>query len=258
MDGDVWSNLARAVDPARIMVDLGYTPDPWQEWLLRSQSNRILLLCSRQLGKSTSTACLALGEACYRPDSLVLLVSRSERQSALLFEKVSAFFKRLRPVESVKELALSIKLANGSEIVALPGDADTIRGFSAPRLVILDEASRIPDDVMAAVLPMLVTNNGRLVALSTPRGKLGFFYDRWISGDPLWERINARASESPRITAGALAEQRASLGPRLYAAEFDNEFLEETDQVFSEDSIERIFEQDDPDAALSALDLEEV
>ena len=79
---------------------------------------------------------------------------------------------------------------------------------------------------------------------------MGFFYERWTSGDPLWERINARASESPRITAEALAEQRSSLGPRLYAAEFDNEFLEETDQVFSEESIERIFEQDDPDAAL--------
>lgn len=258
MEADEWQNLARATDPALIMADLGMIPDPWQERFLRSSSHRILLLCSRQLGKSTSTACLALAEACYRPDSLVLLVSRSERQSTLLFEKVSAFYKTLRPVESIKELALSIKLANGSEIVALPGDGDTIRGFSSPRLVILDEASRIPDDVLAAVLPMLVTNKGRLVALSTPRGKLGFFYDLWTSNDPMWERVNAKASESPRISAAALAEQRTILGPRLFAAEFDNEFLEEVDQVFSEDSIDRIFSADDPDASLSALDLEGV
>lgn len=258
MDADVWANLARAVDPAQIMHDLGFIPDPWQERLVRSRSSRILLLCSRQLGKSTGTACLALSEACYQPDSLVLLVSRSERQSALLFEKVSTFYKRLRPVKAVKELTLSIKLENGSEIVALPGDADTIRGFSAPRLVILDEASRIPDDVMAAVLPMLVTNGGRLVALSTPRGRSGFFHERWVSDDPTWERINAKASESPRISTEALAEQRASLGPRLFAQEFDNEFLEEVDQVFSEDAIESIFDHDGPDAALSALDLEGV
>jgi hypothetical protein len=224
-----WDNLARAIDPAQIMVDLGFRPDPWQSGLLRSRSDRILLLCSRQLGKSTSTACLALAEACYRDDSLVLLVSRSERQSILLFEKVSASYRRLRPVEAVKELAVSIKLANGSEIHALPGDGDTIRGFSAPRLVVLDEASRIPDAVMAAVVPMLITSRGRLVALSTPRGKSGFFYERWTSDDPAWERINAKASDSARISAEALAEQRATLGPRLYAAEFENEFLEDVD-----------------------------
>ena len=181
-----------------------------------SRSRRILLLCSRQLGKSTATACLALAEACYRPESLVLLVSRSERQSTLLFEKVSRFYKQLRPVEAEKELALLIRLVNGSEIYALPGDGDTIRGFG-PRLVVLDEASRIPDDVMTAVLPMLVSNAGRLVALSTPRGKIGFFYDKWMHADSTWERINAKASDPPDPRRGA---GRTTCGPwtALYAA----------------------------------------
>jgi hypothetical protein len=134
-------------------------------------------------------------------------------------------------------------------VIALPGDADTIRCFSAPALVIIDEASRVPDDVLAAVLPMLVANGGRLVCLSTPRGKRGFFYERWESGDPVWDRINARAADSPRISPEALAEQRASLGERLYAQEFENLFLEETDQVFSTDSIDAIFEDDDTDGA---------
>ena len=52
----------------------------------------------------------------------------------------------------------------------------------------------------------------------------------------------------------AVARDRA----RLFAQEFENQFLEETDQVFDEDSIDRIFDHDGPDAALSALDLEEV
>ena len=205
------------------------------------RTDRILLLCSRQLGKSTSTAILALNEACYRDNSLVLLVSRSERQSTLLFEKVGAFFKRLRPVDAVKELSLSIKLANGSEIVALPGDGDTIRGFSDPRLIILDEASRIPDSVLAAVVPMTVVSGGRIVALSTPRGRTGFFYDLWSSRNPRWERIEGRASQSQRISREAIEEQRTTMGPRLFAAEFDNEFLEDWDSVFSAEAIASIF-----------------
>jgi hypothetical protein len=187
---------------------------------------------------------MGLHEAAYHAESLVLLVSRSERQSGELFAKVAQFYKRLRPAESMKELALSIELMNGSRVIALPGDSDTIRGFSAPALVVIDEASRVSDAVLAAVLPMLVANNGRLVCLSTPQGKRGFFYERWESGDPAWERINAKACDCPRISPEALAEQAASLGPRLYAQEFENMFLEETDAVFSTDSIDAMFEDD--------------
>lgn len=238
------TGLVLRLDPAVMMEELGYVPDAWQRELLRSQAPRVLLLCSRQLGKSTCTACVALAEACFHDESLVLLVSRSERQSGELFEKVSRFHKRLALVPAVKELALSIEFVNGSKIVALPGDGDTIRGFSSPRLVVIDEASRVPDDVLAAVLPMLVSNGGRLLALSTPRGKSGFFYAKWVSADQAWTRINAKASESPRISPEALAEQRASLGPRLYASEFENQFLETTDQYFSSEAIEAAFSDD--------------
>jgi hypothetical protein len=181
---DPATELAIRLDPSLLMEAVGFSsPDPWQSQLLRSRAPRILLLCSRQLGKSTATACLALYEACYYNDSLILVVSRSERQALLLFEKVQRFYRRLRPVESAKELATSIKLINGSEIVALPGDGDTIRGYSDPRLIVLDEASRIPDSVKAAVMPMLVASDGRLVALSTPRGRSGWFYEAWTSND---------------------------------------------------------------------------
>jgi hypothetical protein len=187
---------------------------------------------------------VALAEACFNGEALVLLVSRSERQSQELFYKVSRYHKTLGLVPATKELALSIEFLNGSKIVALPGDGDTIRGFSSPRLVVIDEASRVPDDVLAAVLPMLVSNQGRLLALSTPRGKAGFFYEKWISADPAWQRINAKASESPRISREALDEQRTSLGPRLYASEFENQFLDNVDQYFSSEAIEAAFSDD--------------
>jgi hypothetical protein len=254
MAAEWMADLARALDGAQTMRDCGFDPDPWQERLLRSRSDRILLLCSRQLGKSTATAIMALNQAAYVPDSLVLLVSRSERQSDLLFQKVSRFYRQLRPVEAVKELSLSIKLCNGSEIVALPGDGDTIRGYSEPRMVILDEASRIPDGVLAATVPMLVAG-GRLVALSTPRGRSGFFFDLWTGGDPRWQRIEGRASESRRISPEALEEQAATMGPRLFAAEFGNEFLEDWDSVFSAAAIASIYDRDDDELALPALDL---
>ena len=43
------------------LYHLKFEPDPWQAQFLRSRHQRIILNCSRQSGKSTITAILALG-----------------------------------------------------------------------------------------------------------------------------------------------------------------------------------------------------
>ena len=78
---DLSTEMALQTDPSLLMEMIGFEPDPWQRTLLRSTASRILLLCSRQLGKSTGTAFVALNEAYLNPLSQVLLVSRSERQA---------------------------------------------------------------------------------------------------------------------------------------------------------------------------------
>jgi hypothetical protein len=255
---DLQLELSIRLDPAELMRLVGLTPDPWQAEVMRSTSRRVLLLASRQIGKSTICSLLALHTAYFVPGSLTLLVAPVERQAELLFRKVSGYHKQLRLVEGVKELSLSLELTNGSEIRALPGSGDSIRGFSEPALILVYEAARVEPSVMAAIYPMLVSGRGRLVLLSTPHGKTGAFYDAWVGGDPSWHRINAKACDSPRVSPEELERQRAELGERQFSAEFGNEFLEDTDAVFSEDAIQRLLAVDDPSVALPALDLEAV
>ena len=235
--------LAARLDPAVLMSLGGFTPDDWQARALRTQSKRLLLLCSRQSGKSTCTSFIALAEALFREGSLILLVSRSERQSGELFRKVIEAYDRLgRPVGAVRELALSVELANGSRIVALPGDPVTIRCFSGVWMVIVDEAALCLDKLFTAVRPMLGTTDGRMVCLSTPFGPRGWFYEQWVSADPTWERIKAKATECPRIDPAFLAEERRMLGPAMFAQEHECEFVEAEGQVFSAESIEAVFQ----------------
>ena len=59
MTSEARLSLAFALDPATVMVAGGLRPDPWQEGLLRSRGDA-LLCCSRQAGKSTASAALAL------------------------------------------------------------------------------------------------------------------------------------------------------------------------------------------------------
>jgi hypothetical protein len=74
--------------PARMpsAVDLaecaGFVPDPWQRDVLTSIADRVLLNCSRQSGKTSVVALLAVHEAISRPGSLTLMVAPTQRQAA--------------------------------------------------------------------------------------------------------------------------------------------------------------------------------
>jgi hypothetical protein len=232
------SDLATALDPARLMEGLGLVPDPWQSDLLRSNADRALLLCSRQAGKSTVTAALALHEALYHPPALVLLLSPSLRQSGELFRKVIDLYRRMeRPKIAEQESALRLELSNGSRVVSLPGKEETVRGFSGVRLLIIDEASRVADSLYYSVRPMLAVSRGRLVCLTTPFGKRGFFFNAWNDGSAEWRRVRVPATDCPRITAAFLEEERRSIGDWWFRQEYLCEFTETMDQVFTYDQV---------------------
>jgi hypothetical protein len=239
--------VAMGLDAPQLMRSVGMEPDHWQARVLRAEAARLLLLCHRQAGKSTVSGCLALHTALFEPDSLVLLVSPSLRQSGELFKKVQYFYLALDcPVPAIQTNATSLHLANGSRVVSLPGSPDTIRGFSAPRLVVIDEAALVGDDLFAAVSPMLAVSQGRLACLSTPMGQRGSFHDWWTDGSPGWERIKFTAYDCPRIDREWLEEQKTILGPRVFAQEFLCEFLATLDAVFDPAAVAAAFDSAEP------------
>lgn len=219
-------------------------PDPWQEKLLRSESKRIILNCCRQSGKSTTSAIIVLYVVLHRPGSLVLVLSPSLRQSQEFHKKVLEAYDTLgRPMKIDSERRLGLELRNGSRLEALPGSEKTIRGFSAPTLVVFDEASRVPDALYYSVRPVLAISNGTLMLISTPHGKRGIFYQEWTDGLG-WERYEVPATSLERISTEFLAEERQSHPPHMYQQEYLCKFAETEDQVFSQEIIERAFDND--------------
>ena len=143
------------------------------------------------------TALLAAHTALYDPGALVLLLSPTQRQSHELFRKALDAYRAIpTAIPIVQESALRLELANGSRIVCLPGKEETVRGFSGVRLLAVDEAARVPDALYYSVRPMLAVSGGRLVALSTPFGTRGWWYDAWGSDEP-WERYQGAGRRVP-------------------------------------------------------------
>ena len=235
-------DLALALDPALLAERVGLALDPWQADVLRSTEQQVILNISRQAGKSTVTSLLGLHTALYQGPALVLLLAPALRQAQELYRKVrDAYFALGQPVPTVEESALRMELANGSRIVALPGKEATIRGYSGAALLLVDEASRVPDDLYQAVRPMLAVSGGRIVLLSTPWGKRGFFFEEWVSGIG-WERVRITAEQCPRIPDDWLVRERLSLPPHVFNSEYMCEFGETLDSVFSHADIQAAFD----------------
>jgi hypothetical protein len=231
-------DLALALDPSLLMAIAGTPADPWQADVLRSDAKRQLLLCSRQSGKSTVTAAMALHTAIYQAPALVLLLSPSLRQSGELFRKVSALYGYHEgAAASDASTLLRLELRNGSRIISLPGTEATIRGYSGVGLLVIDEAARVPDDLYRSVRPMLAVSGGRLICLSTPFGKRGWFHQEWTDGGPGWQRTLVKATDCPRISAAFLEEERAALGNLWFEAEYFCEFTNNDSALFSYDDV---------------------
>lgn len=240
LEGVFFADLALALNPIKFAQSLGLDPDPWQRELLLSSEKRIILNCSRQSGKSTITAILALHHALNDPGALVLVLSPSLRQSGELFKKIMGFYKDLgKPIASETETALTVQLHNKSRIVSLPGKEQTVRGFSGVSLLIVDEAARVADELYYAVRPMLAVSQGRLILLSTPFGKRGFFFNEWtdLEKSDAWKKIQITAYECPRIAPDFLEEERLALGEWHFKQEYLCEFSENIDAYFSNDEI---------------------
>lgn len=219
-------NAQARADPVFFaLYHLKFEPDTWQAQFLRSRAQRIILNCSRQSGKSTTTAILALWEAINKPHSTIVLDSPSLRQSQELMLKFSEFLSMVdSSVKLDSDTKLSVRFANGSRVLALPGSEKTIRGISAVTLLILDEAAGIPDELYGAVRPMLAVSKGRLILMSTPRGEQGFFYETWAKSTG-WDKIEVPWQQCPRIDPAFIDEERRERGSAWVAQEYECQFI---------------------------------
>jgi hypothetical protein len=243
---------------ARELLD--FHPDPLQIPVLQSTTGRGILNCARQSGKSTLVAILALHKALTTPATTVLVVAPFQRQSAEFLDKVQIFAARLGlPIRGDGKNRFSLRLPNRARIIALPKNANGLRGFSAISMLILDEAALLDDIVYTTLRPMLAVSQGDIWMLSTPFGRRGFFYDTWRASEPAaspelaassyhmyfgiapstrpWTRVTIKGSENPRIPTEFLEEELRIMGPKQFDQEYNCTFVDSDDCLFTEEML---------------------
>ena len=201
------------------------TANKIQRSVLDSPSQRLILCCNRQWGKSTVIAIKALHHALTHPNSSIVVVSRTEKQGGELINRLKAFANVASiPGRRVPGYDFSFLLENGSKIVAIAHSTETGPCRTAD-VLIYDEAAIVKDAVFSVTLPFIAYTGGAVWMMSTPRAQLGFFYNFWHDNDPQWTRVFSTVDDCPEISQAFLDLHRKG-APDDFRREFYCEFTQ--------------------------------
>ena len=221
----------------------GLTLDEWQRRVLSSDAARLLLLCSRQSGKSEVVSLLA--SAIAAGGGSVIVVSPSQRQSNNLFRRIRQHLRH-SGAKIIRETATELSLAGGGNAISLPGNMPhMLRGLSlrhdGASALIVDECCYVKDALWQVASPMLAAADGaRMILLSTPAGPSGEFYRMWSDNEFNAERVTVKANDCPRISPEYLAEEKARLGV-LFEQEYLCGWLASVNSIFNSSLLASMF-----------------
>lgn len=239
--------------------------DSWQQEALNHKGH--LLLCTgRQVGKTYIMARKVSERLLSQPKCRIIVVSLTEDQAKLIIVMILDYLEKLnyslidRKAKN-KPTQNRIILKNGSSVIARPvgNTGDAVRGFTGDVLVI-DEASRMPDLVWTAARPVLLTTAGEVWMCSTPYGKQGYFWEAFQNKNNKYKVIHISSeeviktreicetwTEKQRDAAiKFLEEERKDMTALQYGQEYLGLFLDDLKQFFEDELIEKacILERD--------------
>lgn len=132
-------------------------------------------------GFSTAIVALATFQAYFGLYKEIAIVSASAGQAEKVLDRIKKAFNSMadefKP-NFVRQNLTMLELQNGTKIHSLSSNPDTARGYTG--VVYLDEfgvvSEKDSNELWKALYPT-ITTGGRIVAVSTPKGKKGKFYD---------------------------------------------------------------------------------
>lgn len=180
-----------------------------------ARHKRVAIRSGQKTGKSTAFVAAALWWAATRRRGRVLFTGPGNAQVRDVLWKelrrVCYDTANTRPDGKTVVQVLGIEPAlmphtgmqwpDGREILGAVRESPTAtQGFSGPEvLIIIDEASGVPDDIFAAHEGNTAAG-GHILAASNPTSNIGWFYEAFHSQAEFWETHHFKSTETPNVT----------------------------------------------------------
>lgn len=209
-----------------------------QKRVLRSlRDNRfVILLSSRQSGKTTQMTIYCLWNACFQEDQRILIVANKEQTAKSIFKRIRIAYEMLPNFLKpgvVEYGQTSMTLTNGSSIGISTTSSDAGRGESV-NVTILDELAFIDNHIVEkfweSVYPIISSSKkSKIFIASTPNGSDNLFYRLYqgaLQGDNNWKSERIDWWEIPGRDEKWKNDTIKTLGSgEAFSQEFGNEFL---------------------------------
>lgn len=225
----------------------------YQKRVLRKmRDNRfVIVLSSRQSGKTTMMTIYALWIACFQTDQKIVLVANKESTAKDIFGRIRLAYEELpnwsKPgvIEYGKE---SMALANGSRIGISTTTGTAARGMSC-NVLILDELAfiepHIVDEFWKSVYPTISSSKkSKIFICSTPNGTENLFYrlysgaangtNGWTADKVSWTDVPGRDEEWKQQNIKLLGSVEA------FNQEFGCEFIQTGTNLLDSDLLSKL------------------
>ena len=193
-----------------------------------------IVVTSRQWGKSLLAQNLLLYWLLQNPNQKGCWVSPVYNQARKVFQELTNASYEI--ITKSNKAELTVEFVNGSTLIFLSSERpDSIRGFSF-NYVIIDEAAFVTEQaVNEAIFPTLSALGKKCLIISTPKSK-NWFFNAYLKGlDEGGDYVSFRgeSAENPYIDQSFIEEQRKSLPPSIYKQEYEAEFTDSGNDVFT-------------------------
>jgi len=208
---------------------------PYQQRWVSDSSRFKIWLKSRQIGGSLGSAFEAVASCLDSPSTDWVVLSAGQRQSEewmLKGNRVARVVADALGLDRPDCRTSEVRFSNGSRILALPANPDTVRGYSAN--LVLDEFAfhEKPDRIYEAIYPAIsnpLRGKLKIRIISTPAGRNSKFFEIWNKSDTLSfvrhkTTIHSAIEEGLPMDAEAL--KRGLDDPEAWEQEYECEFVD--------------------------------
>ena len=119
---------------------------------------------------------------------------------------------------------------------------NSIRGYTVSGILVMDECSFFPDTLIdgsdpwsSVIMPITKARKPKVLAISTPKGKRGFWYNmhlKAIEGEKGYKEITATIFDDALVSEEEIEEIKKSISPLAFDEEFLVKFLDSSITFF--------------------------
>lgn len=211
-----------------------------------SEKRNIIALISRQYGKTLTAMICAITMLLKKSKNGVIYISPNFTLGRKFFRELTDLLRPTGLIESADKSTLTLILTNGSTLQCFSAESpNSLRGQTCKSLLIIDEAAFIADETSDGqnfygniVQPLTKSYHPKVLLISTPCGKQGFFYEMYLKS--LNPSFNSYASvkcdiyNDEFVQPSEIEEIKSSINELAFRQEYMCEFLDNALSVFEE------------------------